>query len=97
MHNLIDGILNYSKVGRDQSKITTVKTHELVLKIADMLSIPENIQLILEGELPDVQYEEIKAQQVFQNLMSNAIKFMDKPQGEMRSSLFNINIILNLV
>jgi len=86
MHNLIDGILNYSKVGRDQSKITTVKTHELVLKIADMLSIPENIQLILEGQLPDVQYEEIKLQQVFQNLMSNAVKFMDKPKGEIRIS-----------
>lgn len=86
MHNLIDGILNYSKVGRDQSKITMVKTHELVLKIADMLSIPENIKLILEAELPDVQYEEIKLQQVFQNLMSNAIKFMDKPAGEIRIS-----------
>lgn len=81
MHNLIEGILNYSRLGRTIENLTIVKTNELVLKIIDILSPPNSIQIKVVNNLPNVVYEEVKLQQVFQNLISNAIKFMDKPQG----------------
>ncbi len=81
MHNLIEGILNYSRLGRAAENLTNVKTNDLVAKIIDILSPPKSIQIKVLNKLPDVYYEEVKLQQVIQNLLSNAIKFMDKPQG----------------
>lgn len=81
MHNMIEGILNYSRYGRKSEKLERINTQEMVTKIVDLLAPPKHIRIEIKNILPDVNYEEIKLQQVFQNLMSNAIKFMDKEQG----------------
>lgn len=82
MHNLIDGILNYSRVGRTSENIEKVETQNLVVKIIDLISPPSHIHISIDNKLPDVYFDEVKLQQVFQNLLSNAIKFSDKPTGE---------------
>jgi signal transduction histidine kinase len=38
----------------------------------------------LEGPLPAVSCDRTRLTQVFQNLISNAVKYMDKPQGQIR-------------
>lgn len=38
--------------------------------------------VLIEGDLPTVKVEATRIRQVFQNLIDNAVKFMDKPQGE---------------
>jgi PAS domain S-box-containing protein len=84
MHNLIDGILQYSRVGRVKEEKTQVNLNELVPDIVDMLAPPENITITIENELPMVECEKTRIMQVFQNLLSNAIKYMDKPRGHIR-------------
>jgi len=81
MHNLIDGILQYSRVGRVKEKQVQVNLNELVTEVVDMISSPENITIKVESELPTITCERTRIQQVFQNLLSNAVKYMDKPQG----------------
>lgn len=81
MHNMIEGILNYSRYGRKSDQMEWVDTQELVYKIIDLLSPPKHIHIKIKNKLPRVLYEEVKLQQVFQNLLSNAIKFMNKPEG----------------
>lgn len=81
MHNMIEGILNYSKLGRHAEQKELIHTTELVHKVIDLLSPPSSIHIQILSHLPDVYYEEVKLQQIFQNLLSNAIKFMDKPIG----------------
>jgi len=84
MHNLIDGILQYSRVGRVKEEKTQVNLNELVPDIIDTLAPPENITITIEDELPVIECEKTRIVQVFQNLLSNAIKYMDKPQGKIR-------------
>jgi PAS domain S-box-containing protein len=84
MHNLIDGVLQYSRVGRIKEQEAKVNLNELVPNVIDMVAPPENIAITVENELPAIECEETRIMQVFQNLLSNALKYMDKPNGEIR-------------
>jgi PAS domain S-box-containing protein len=81
MNNLINGVLEYSRVGRIQEKQSLVDLNKLVPEIIDMIAPPENINITVENELPKIECEPTRITQVFQNLLSNAVKYMDKPQG----------------
>lgn len=81
MHNLIEGILQYSRIGRIEEEYVRVDLNKLVPDIIDMLVPPENITITIEDRLPVIECEQTRISQVFQNLLSNAIKYMDKPQG----------------
>jgi len=82
MHNLIDGVLQYSRVGRTKEEKVKVNLNDLVAEVIDTVAPPENIEIIVENELPVIECEETRIIQVFQNLLSNAVKYMDKPQGQ---------------
>lgn len=84
MHGLIDGILQYSRIGCVKEEKIQVNLNELVPNITDMLAPPENIAIAIENELPVIGCEQTRITQVFQNLLSNALKYMDKPQGQIR-------------
>jgi PAS domain S-box-containing protein len=82
MHNLIDGVLQYSRVGRVEEDESQVDLNELIPEIADMVAPPENIEITVANELPTINCEKTRITQVFENLLSNAIKYMDKPKGQ---------------
>ncbi len=84
MHDLIDGVLRYSKVGRVEEEKIQVNLNELVPKVIDTIAPPENIEITIENQLPIVECDETRIVQVFQNLLSNAAKYMDKPKGQIR-------------
>lgn len=84
MDGLIDGILQYSRVGRVKEVAVAVDLNRLVREVIDLLAPPKNIAVSVEDSLPTVMAEPTRIQQVFQNLLSNAIKYMDKPEGEIR-------------
>jgi two-component system sensor kinase FixL len=84
MHSLIDGILQYSRIGRVREEIIPINLNKLVPEIIDTLAPPENIAITVENELPAIKCERTRITQVFQNLISNAIKYMDKPQGQVK-------------
>jgi len=84
MHNLIDGVLQYSRVGRVSEEKTRVNLNQLVPEVIDMVAPPQNITITIEDELPVVECEQTRILQVFENLLSNAIKYMDKPQGQIK-------------
>jgi len=84
MDGLIDGILQYSRIGRVKEASVAVNLAQLVPEVIDLLSPPANIAITLDNPLPTVLAERTRLQQVFQNLLSNAIKYMDKPEGRIR-------------
>jgi PAS domain S-box-containing protein len=71
MHQLIDGVLQYSRAGRVREP-RSIDTQELVSLVLDGLAAPENVRISV-GELPVVEYDESQLTQVFQNLVGNAI------------------------
>jgi len=82
MDSLIDGILQYSRVGRLKETRVSVDLNVLVHEVIDLLHPAENIAVHIDNTLPTVVAERTRLQQVFQNLLSNAIKYLDKPRGE---------------
>ncbi len=60
--------------------------NKLVKEVVELLSPPDNIKITVDSELPVIKGEVIYIEQVYQNLISNAIKFMDKPEGKINIS-----------
>ena len=84
MQTLIDGVLQYSRIGRTEEGQVEVNLNDLVPTLIDMISAPEHITVTVENELPTIHGEQTRIGQVFQNLLSNAVKYMDKPEGHIR-------------
>ena len=84
MDRLIDGILQYSRVGRLQENAGSIDLNELLGNVIDTIAPPRHIHIRVTTELPVVTGDPTRLSQVFQNLLSNAVKFMDKPDGDIR-------------
>ncbi|TDH29149.1 hybrid sensor histidine kinase/response regulator [Segetibacter sp. 3557_3] len=79
--DMINSILEYSKQSLSEQTVEEVDTNELVSQIAFLLFPPDNINIKIHESLPVIMTRKLKLQQVFQNLISNAIKYMDKERG----------------
>jgi PAS domain S-box-containing protein len=75
MESLIDGILAYSRAGRVRESIEHVDTNRLLAEVMDLLSPPEHVVVDIQPRLPRLQAERVALQQVFMNLISNAVKY----------------------
>jgi len=84
MYNLIDGVLQYSRAGRTEEQMVQVNLDTFVPEAIDMLAPPENISITIEDKLPVIECAETHIMQLFQNLLCNAIKYMDKPKGQIK-------------
>jgi PAS domain S-box-containing protein len=74
MEGLIDGILQYSRAGRMRELPESVDVGELIDEVVDLLAPPEEAQIRV-GEMPALQAERLPLQQVFMNLIGNALKY----------------------
>ncbi|MCC9137766.1 CHASE3 domain-containing protein [Pontibacter silvestris] len=79
MENLINGILDYSRIGRKELPQTTFSVTKLVNDIIDSLAPASNVSIQVKGILPEITAERILLEQVFANLIGNGIKYNDKP------------------
>jgi PAS domain S-box-containing protein len=86
MDNLIDGILQYSRAGRIREKKEKTDLNKAVQEIIENIAPPDSIRVTIKKKLPVILAERVRIQQVFQNLIGNAIKYMDKPKGEIEVS-----------
>jgi PAS domain S-box-containing protein len=78
---LVEGILRYSRIGREDEEITAVDLNLLISEVTEMLSPPPGIRIEVARGLPTVFSERTRLVQVFENLVSNAIKYMGRPEG----------------
>lgn len=84
MASLIDDILQYCRLGRENLEKKHVDLNAVVSDVIEVTTPPEHIEVIVENELPTILYEKTHIIQIFQNLISNAVKYMDKPDGYVR-------------
>jgi light-regulated signal transduction histidine kinase (bacteriophytochrome) len=82
MNALVDGILRYSRVTRQHEERVTVDANQLLKEVCELLAPPPGIVVHVAPGLPTLQCERTRLTQVFENLISNAIKYMGKPTGE---------------
>ncbi len=70
---LIDGILTYSRAGRSRERIESFDVGALLAETRELLAPPAEATIVI-GPMPRVDAERVPMQQVFLNLMSNAMK-----------------------
>lgn len=83
---LIDGILQYSRAGRVRSQIETVDVGVLLRDIVELLAPPAEMKIEIVPPMPVITTERSPLQQVFMNLISNAIKYNKRPGASIRIS-----------
>ena len=84
MNTLVHGLLDYSRVSSNSRPFHKADMNEILNKVRSDLkaSIEENEAEIIVGKLPELVCDELQLRQLFQNLISNSIKFrkwFDKP------------------
>ena len=84
MYNLIEGIYRYSKYGSFKGEKVEANLNVIVSELIDKIVPPENIDTIIENELPTIFFEKNSICQIFQNLLSNAVNSINIPKGEIR-------------
>lgn len=78
MEKLINGLLEYARIS-EKTQASEVDVNELVNEIVDSI-VPRHFKVEI-GKLPSLHTEAIKLEQVFTNLISNAVKYIQHDQG----------------
>lgn len=94
MRRLINDLLAYSNTAMGSTVFTGVELKEIVKEVLDDMeaTVTENSAVINIGPLPKVKGDARQLRQLFQNLISNALKYRRKdelPQVEITSKLVN--------
>jgi len=86
MNRLIDGILEYSRVGRTENRREMVDCNNLVDEVVELLMPPDMTSVFCENNLPSLLTDRLRLEQVFLNLIGNAVKHMKGGGGTVRIS-----------
>jgi light-regulated signal transduction histidine kinase (bacteriophytochrome) len=73
MEDLIHGLLDFARISRDKPIKETVDLNNLLKGIVEMI-VPGNINVKID-KMPVLFTERIRLEQVFSNLISNAVKY----------------------
>jgi PAS domain S-box-containing protein len=87
MEGLIDGILQYSRVGRVKGTIETVDVGGLLHDVVDLIAPPPDFTIEIAADMPTIKADRLRLQQVFQNLIGNAIKHHHRADGRVELSV----------
>lgn len=88
MVEMITGILSYSKLGGAPKEPASIEVNRLIEEVIDLISPVENITFKRGKNFPILFGDAIKLKQVFQNLIGNAVKYMDKVNGKVEIGCF---------
>jgi light-regulated signal transduction histidine kinase (bacteriophytochrome) len=80
MEDLINGLLEFARANHQKGVRTSVDLNQFINEVIEFCSIPENCSIAMPGPLPVLFGDKIKFQQIFANLIVNAIKYNDKPE-----------------
>lgn len=81
MEKLISDILEYSSIDSESKKTESVDLNEVVNNLHHVLFIPKHIELKVKNKLPVLLGDTTRFQQLFLNIVSNAVRYIDKEKG----------------
>lgn len=86
MEALINGLLQFSRSGRLSTDKSSVSVASLLAEILDSLAPPDSFTVEIDPNMPTLVTEKLPLEQVFSNLISNAIKHHPRPDGKVQIS-----------
>ena len=84
MQKLLDGLLEYSHVGRTTSLVEDVDVAKVTSEVTSMLGLPSAFAVSFEAGASVLWTEKVAIQIVLQNLIANSVKHHDRSQGFIR-------------
>ena len=87
MDAMINGLLDYARVGRTDSQIGQVNLSELIKEVIESVAPPSTFTIKLSPNLPIFKANALKLFQVFANLIDNGIKHHDRVDGSIKISV----------
>jgi PAS domain S-box-containing protein len=87
MAAMIDSLLDYSRVGRAELATETVEVAALLAEVIDTLDPPPSFTIEVAPHMPTLNTKRLLLSQVFANLIGNAIKHHDRPEGTLEISV----------
>lgn len=75
MEDLINALLAYSRAGRVRGEARLVPVADVISELAQILGEEKTTLIIVDTGLPTLDADPVGLQQVFQNLISNALKY----------------------
>lgn len=82
MENLINGVLEYARIGRVAIEKEEIDLKLMLSQIIDSIVPKEGFEIKVSDNFPVIESEKILLQQVFSNLISNAVKYSNKSIGK---------------
>ena len=82
LNALIDALLNYSRLGRTELAIQPTNLNEVVDDVIDTVHVALNekgVEIRMPRSLPTVDCDRVWVTELFRNLITNAMKYNDKP------------------
>lgn len=79
-NTLVEDLLELSRIDRRTISIETVDIGAFMRQLIDSLSIPPDINIVMEDDWPSIDAETVLLRQIFQNLINNGIKFNNSSQ-----------------
>lgn len=86
LQRMIDGLLACARVARSPELESSVATLPLVHEVTAVLAPPANVVIDAAPDLPVIRGNPDRLYQIFQNLLENAVKYLDKPAGRIQVS-----------
>ena len=87
MEALIDGILDYSRAGRVRHKPERVEVGRLLTEVIELIAPPPGVSIAVAPEMPVLDTEKVPLQQVFMNLVGNAVKHSRRGDAQVQASV----------
>lgn len=82
MERLLDDLLAYSRVGRIETKAESVDTRALLKDVIELMKPPERFTITIPDTMPVLRTVKTPLEQVLRNLLGNAIKHHNRPNGK---------------
>jgi PAS domain S-box-containing protein len=84
LDSLINGLLQYSRLGRSRLNFELVPIAELLAEVIDSLSPPPGFTITVEPPMPILNTDRILIGRVFTDLIDNAITHHNRSQGQVK-------------
>ncbi|ACK69863.1 PAS/PAC sensor signal transduction histidine kinase [Gloeothece citriformis PCC 7424] len=86
MEALINGLLQYSRVGRLKGQAEVINVEQLLKEVIDSLAPPPEFKIDIKGQMPTLVTQPFPLRQVFANLLGNALKHHHNHRGHIEIS-----------
>lgn len=84
MHQLLDELLNLSRIGRQVNPSAHIQLRDIALEATELISGQignRHIELVIHDDLPEVFADRPRMLEVFQNLLDNSVKYSSKAEN----------------